>query len=55
MAWDGTVCEDVGVVFVTSVVECGCNFNSEGEDTPDYLNRKNRDREGGSAGCAGKR
>jgi len=40
VAGNGTVCEDVGVVFVASVVECGCNFDPEGEDTPDYLNRR---------------
>ena len=30
MTGDRAVCEDVGIVFVTSVIECGCNFNPEG-------------------------
>ena len=48
---NGTVWKDVCVVFITSIVECGCDLDSEGEDTSDYLNRRDRDREGGSAGC----
>jgi len=47
---NGTVWKDVGVVFITSIVECGCDFDSEGEDTSDYLNGRDRDRERGSAG-----
>ena len=37
---NGTVWKDVGVVFVTSVIECRCDFDSEGEDTSDHLNRR---------------
>jgi len=48
---NGTVWKDMGVVFITSIVECGCDFDSEGEDTSDYLNGRGRDRERGSAGC----
>jgi len=40
MTGNGAVCDDVGVVLVASVIECGCNFNPEGEDSPDYLNRR---------------
>ena len=50
-ARNGTVWKDVGVVLITSIVECGCGFSSEGEDTPDYLNERDHDRERGSAGC----
>ena len=41
-----TVWKDVGVVLITSIIERGCDFDSEGEDTSDYLNRSDRDREG---------
>jgi len=51
MTGNGMVCEDVGVMFVTSVIECGCDFDPEGEDAADYLNRRDRDR--GPAGCGG--
>lgn len=35
---NGTVRKDMGVVFITSIVECGCDLDFEGEDTSDYLN-----------------
>lgn len=47
---NGTVWKDVGIVFITSIVECGCDLDSEGEDAPDHLNGRDRDRKGGSAG-----
>jgi hypothetical protein len=46
-AGNGTVWKDVGVVFITSIIERGCDFDSEGEDTSDYLNGRDRDRERG--------
>jgi hypothetical protein len=46
-ARNGTVWKDVGVVFITGIVECGCDLYSEGEDTSDYLNGRDRDRERG--------
>jgi len=48
---NGTVWKDVGVVFIASIVECGCDLDSEEEGTSDYLNGRDRDRERGSAGC----
>jgi hypothetical protein len=40
VADNGAVWEDVGVVFVASIVECGCDFDPEGDDTSDHLNRR---------------
>ena len=37
---NGAVWEDVGVVFIASIVECGCDFDPEGDDTSDHLNRR---------------
>lgn len=36
--WNGMVWEDVGIVFIASIVECGSDLNLEGEDASDYLN-----------------
>jgi len=43
---NGTVWKDVGVVFITSIVECGRDLDSEGEDASNDLNGRDRDREG---------
>jgi hypothetical protein len=34
---NGMVWKDMGVVFVTSIVECRCDLDFEGEYTTDYL------------------
>ena len=36
--WNGMVWEDVGIMFMTSIIECGSDLDFEGEDTSDYLN-----------------
>ena len=52
---NGEVWKDVGVVLVTSIVECGCNFDSEGEDASDYLNGRGRCQEKGIVRMGGRR
>ena len=37
-------------MFITSIVERGGDLDIEAEGTSDYLNKRDRDREGGSAG-----
>lgn len=37
-AGNGMVWENVGVVFITSIIECRSDLDFEGEDTSDYLN-----------------
>ena len=41
-----TVWKDMGVVFITSIIERGCDLDFKGEDTSDYLNGRDRDRKG---------
>lgn len=46
MVWD-----DVGVVFITSIVECGSDLDIEREDTSDHLNEWNgKSWDGGARG-----